>query len=165
MAHGAEKRRAARKAYIYERLSIPAVAVKIGVPAATLRRWKREAREKGDDWDAARAAIMLSGEGLEAVVSSVVEEFTIQFHAALDQLKNEDIAPDERVKLMASLSDAFNKMVSAAGRVAPKISQLSVALDVLRRLGEYIREHHPDQAETFLAALEPFGEQLAEVYG
>ncbi len=165
MAHSAEKRREARKAYIYERLTIPAVALKVGVPAATIRRWKRAAKQAGDDWDAARAAVMLSGEGLEAVVSTVVEEFVLQFHAALEMLKREDIAPDERVKLMAQLSDAFNKMVGAAGRVAPKISQLSVALDVLRRLGEYIREHHPDEAETFLAILEPFGEQLAEAYG
>ena len=165
MAHDPEKRRAARKAYIYERLAIPAVAIKVGVPAATIRRWKREAKKNGDDWDAARAAVMLSGEGLEAVVSSVVEEFTVQFHAALEMLRDESIAPDDRVKLMAQLSDAFNKMVGAAGRVAPKISQLSVALDVLRRLGEYIRQHHPDQAETFLAVLDPFGEQLAEAYG
>lgn len=165
MAHGDDTRRKARASYIFKRLAVPVIAVELGVSAATIRRWKRKAKAAGDDWDAARAAVMLSGEGLETVVSAVVEEFTIQFHAALEMLKSGDIAPDERVKLMASLSDAFNKMVGAAGRVAPKISQLSVALDVLRRLGEYIREHHPDQAETFLAALEPFGEQLAEVYG
>ena len=165
MAHPAQKRHEARKLYIYKRLSTPVIALQIGVSAATVRRWKREAKARGDDWDAARAALMVSGEGLEATVSHVVEEFTIQFQAALEALKAEDIPPDERVKLMASLSDAFNKMVGAAGRVAPKISQLSVALDVLRRLGEYIRTHHPDQAETFIAVLEPFGAQLTEVYG
>ena len=165
MAHPAEKRAQARKLYIHQRLSVPVIAVQLGVSEATIRRWKRAAKQRGDDWDAARAALMISGEGLEATVSHVVEEFVIQFQAALAQLKSEDIKPDERVKLMASLTDSFNKMVAASGRVAPKISQLSVALDVLRRLGEYIRAHHPDQAETFLAVLEPFGEQLAEVYG
>jgi len=165
MAHPQDRRRRARQLYIFKRLAVPAIALDVGVSEATIRRWKRKAKDAGDDWDAARAAVTISGEGLEAVVSSVVEEFTIQFQAALEMLKSEAIAPDERVKLMASLSDAFNKMVGAAGRVAPKISQLSVALDVLRRLGEYIRAHHPDQVETFLAVLEPFGEQLAEVYG
>ena len=66
---------------------------------------------------------------------------------------------------MASLSDAFNKMVASAGRVAPKISELGVANDVLQRQAEFIREFYPQHAAAFLEIIEPFGERLVEVYG
>ncbi|KZK97300.1 MULTISPECIES: DUF1804 family protein [unclassified Pseudovibrio] len=162
----ADQKRLARRLFVLDRQAIPTVAVSIGVSESTLRRWKKDAATSGDNWDAARSANALAGEGLEAVVATVVEDFVSMFQATIEQIKvSETIEPPEKVKLMASLSDAFNKMVASAGRVAPKLSELGVAQDVLQRFAEFIRKHHPDHAQTFLEVLEPFGEYLAEVYG
>lgn len=162
----ADKKRTARRLFVLERQAIPTMAFTLGVSESTARRWKKEAKLAGDDWDVARSANALAGEGLESVVATVVEDFVALFQATIEQIKgSENIEPSEKVKLMASLSDAFNKMVASAGRVAPKLSELGVAQDVLQRFAEFIRKHHPDHAQTFLEVLEPFGEYLAEVYG
>ena len=166
MAHGDDKKRQARKRYIFERQSLPTIHIALGISESTLRRWKRDAKAEGDDWDVARSANMIAGEGLEAAVSSVIEDFVIQFQTALEDLKSDkDIAADRRVKLMASLSDALNKMVGAAGRIAPAISELGVAMDMLQRQAEFIRTHFPQHSEAFAEILEPFGETLSEAYG
>nr|WP_321460413.1 DUF1804 family protein [uncultured Cohaesibacter sp.] len=166
MAHKDEKRIDARRAYIWDQQSVPVIALSIGVSEATVRRWKRDAKQSGDNWDVARAAHMMAGEGLETVVSGVVEQFVTLFKATIEQLQDDgNLSPEERVKAMASLSDAFNKMVASAGRVAPKISELGVANDVLQRQAEFIREFYPQHAAAFLEILEPFGERLVEVYG
>lgn len=166
MAHKNDKKRDARKAFVHGQQSIPVIAVTIGVSEATVRRWKRDAKAGGDNWDIARSANLMAGDGLETVVADVVEQFVTLFKATVEQLKEDSVLlPEERVKAMASLSDAFNKMVNAAGRVAPKISELGVANDVLQRQAEFIREHYPQHAEAFLEILEPFGVRLVEVYG
>ncbi|WP_310620901.1 DUF1804 family protein [Flexibacterium corallicola] len=162
----AEQKRKARRLFVLERQAIPTIALALHVSESTVRRWKKDALANGDNWDAVRSAQMMAGEGLETVVTSVVEDFTVLFQATIEQLKSSDnLEAAERVKLMASLSDAFNKMVASAGRVAPKISELGVANDVLQRLGEFIFKHHPQHTEAFLEILEPFGEELARQYG
>lgn len=165
MAHGADKKREARKAYVFQRQSMPTISLTLGVSVATLGRWKKDAKSRGDDWDVARSAHMIAGDGLEAVVAAVVEDFVVLFQASIEQLKNDDQMPaDHRVKHMAALSDAFNKMVAAAGRVSPKISELGVANDVIKRLAEFIRAHYPQHAAAFLEILEPFGDAIVEAY-
>ncbi|MCY1707336.1 DUF1804 family protein [Pannonibacter sp. SL95] len=100
------------------------------------------------------------------MVASVVEDFVILFQATVEDVKSsETLQAADRVKLMASLSDAFNKMVSSAGRVAPKLSELGVANDVLSRLAEFVRIEFPQHSSAFVEILEPFGDRLAEVYG
>lgn len=166
MAHDDTIKRNARKAFVFQRQSLPTIAIALAVSEATLRRWKREARERGDDWDVGRAANTIAGEGMEAIVSSVIEDFVVLYQVTIEGLKNETDAPaSERVKLMASLADAFHKMISASGRVSPKISELGVAMDVLKRLADFTRQQHPDRAGLLLEVLEPFGTHLSEVYG
>lgn len=166
MAHDDVIKRSARKAFVFQRQSLPTIAITLTVSEPTLRRWKREAKERGDDWDVGRAANTLAGEGMEAIVSTVIEDFVVLYQATIEGIKNDQgIATADRVKLMASLADAFQKMISAAGRVSPKISELGVAMDVLKRLAGFISKNHPDQANAFLEVLEPFGVHLSEVYG
>lgn len=166
MAHDEQTRRAARQRYVHERQALPVIALALGVPERTLRRWKTEAVEQGDNWDAARASSTIAGEGLEAVVAAVIQDYVILHQATIEDLKQaEGILPIERAKILASLADSFNKTVSAAGRVSPKISELGVAMDVLRRLADFVSRHHPDVAPALLEVLAPFGEQLGGVYG
>lgn len=166
MAHDDKTRREARKLFVFQRQSVPTIAITLTVSEATIRRWKAEAKAKGDDWDVGRAANTLAGEGMEVLVSTVIEDFVILYQATIEAVKGDiNIAPADRVKLMASLADAFHKTISAAGRVSPKISELGVAMDVLKRLADFTRQHHPDRAGLLLEILEPFGTHLSEVYG
>lgn len=164
MAHEVDKKRKARTLYVHERKPLTLIALDIDVPERTIRRWKAESQERGDNWDEARAAASIAGDGLEGFMTEVIENFAAMYRATLEDLKAKtDIPVDERVKMFASLADSFNKTVSAAGRIAPRISELGVAMNVLNRLADYIARYHPDAAPALLEVLEPFGEHLSEV--
>lgn len=165
MAHGADKKREARKRYVFDRQALPVVALAIGASEATVGRWKREARDAGDNWDTARSAQTIAGEGLQALVMTVVEDYVVQHQATIEMLRTDaELSPGEKAKVLASLADAFQKTVASAGRLTPKVSELGVAMDVLRRLAEYVRERHPRHAPALLEILEPFGNLISEVY-
>ncbi|WP_171182159.1 DUF1804 family protein, partial [Ruegeria sp. HKCCD8929] len=119
----------------------------------------------GDDWDIARAAATMKGEGQEAMTSAVIEDFTVMFQVTMEQVKEaSDIQPADKVKLMASLSDSFNKMILAAGRAAPKLNELGIATDVLKRFAEFIMNEFPQHSAAFQEVLEPFGVEISKAY-
>lgn len=136
-----------------------------GVPYETGRAWKRRAAAGGDDWDTARAALRLSATGGQALTNEVIEDFVHLFKSTIDLLKaDEKINPLQRAEALARLSDAYQKTIKAAGDSNPKLSRLAVAMDVLQRQAQFIREHFPADVEAFLRILEPFGEELSRVY-
>lgn len=159
-----DKRRKARSDYIYRRMMQSTIAVTLGVSEATIGRWKKAAKENGDDWDKARSAHVLAGEGVEVVVSSVVEDFMIQAQSILDEIKGGTHTAQEKVTMLVALSDAMTKMAASAKRFAPKVSELGVAQDVMAKLLEFVREEFPHHAQAILEIIEPFGERLAEIY-
>lgn len=172
MAADSDKKRQARSEYIYKRKTHAMIGLSVGVSANTISRWKRAAKAIGDDWDTARAAHMIAGEGLDAVITTVVEEFMIMAQSAIDELKADalkekvDQMPiDKRITMMTSLADAMTKMTASAGKLAPKVSELGVAQDVIRRLIEFVKEHAPEHAPVLLQIAEPFSEYLVEAYG
>jgi len=172
MANDSDKRRKARSEFIFKRRTLKMIALSVGVSTNTISRWKNAAKKGGDDWETARAAHMISGEGMDAVITHVVEEFMIMAQSAIEDLKKDGLRDeadrmpiDKRIAMMTSLADAMNKMTVSAGKLAPKISELGVAQDVLRRMLEYVRENFPSHATAFLEVIEPFGEHLVEAYG
>lgn len=172
MAADSDKKRQARSEYIYKRKTLGMIGLSVGVAANTVGRWKRAAKAGGDDWDTARAAHMIAGEGLDAVITTVVEEFMIMAQSAIDELKTDagkdkaDQLPiDKRIAMMTSLADAMTKMTVSAGKLAPKVSELGVAQDVILRLIEFVKEHYPEHAPILLQISEPFTEHLVEAYG
>ena len=170
MAHAPELKRQARQRYVVERMALPAIEAAIGVKASTLSQWKRAALSSGDDWEQARKAHLVAGEGLESIMSATAERFVTLASAQMDRIDefvraNPDYPPNEIVGMLSSLSDAMTKAVSAAGRLAPRMSQLGVAEDVLRRQSAFIEQRYPQHAEAFVEILAPFGRELAEAYG
>lgn len=159
-----DKRRKARSDYIFRRMMQSTIAVTLGVSEATIGRWKKAAKDAGDDWDKARSAHVLAGEGVEVVVSTVVEDFMIQAQSILEECKSGDLPPKEKVVLLVQLADAMTKMAASSKRFAPKISELGVAQDVMAKLLDFVREEFPHHAPAILEILEPFGERLAEIY-
>lgn len=165
MAYSSNVRRQVRDLYIQKRATIPTISVMLDVPQGTLARWKADAKKDGDDWDMARAAAVMADDGFDAVVSAAVESFTIMFQTTMEQIQDAgDIEPATKVKLMASLSDAFNKMINAAGRASPSLSKLAIASEVLAKMADFIHEDFAEHAEAFVEILEPFGLLIAKEY-
>lgn len=159
-----DRRRRVRSDYIYRRMMQSTIAVAYGISEATVGRWKKAAKEAGDDWDKSRTAHVMAGEGVEVVVSSVVEDFMIQAQAVLDEIKSGNHTTQEKVAMLVSLSDAMTKMAAAAKRFAPKISEFGVAQDVMAKLLDFVRDEFPHHAAAILEIIEPFGERLSEIY-
>ena len=109
-------------------------------------------------------AHVIAGEGVEAVVSSVVEDFMIQAQAILDEIKDGAHTTQEKVGMLVSLSDAMTKMAASAKRFAPKVSELGVAQDVMAKLLDFVRDEFPQHSSAILEVIEPFSERLAEIY-
>lgn len=164
MAHGPSKRADARRRYVVDRQGLSTIAGLIDVTEPTLRRWRREAEGTADDWDRARTATLVAGVSLDQIVAQVVEDYMSVHARTIDDLKTSELPAVDRAKILASLADSLNKTVAASGRVAPKISELGVALDVLRRFADYVSTRHPASAPALLEALDGFGAELGEVY-
>ena len=159
-----ELRRKARSDFVNRRMALVTIASAYNVAESTVGRWKKAAKEAGDDWDKARSAHVIAGEGVEVVVSQVVEDFMIQAQGILDEIKEGTHTTREKVDMLVQLSDAMTKMAASAKRFAPKVSELGVAQDVMAKLLDFVREEFPHHAKAILEIIEPFGERLSEIY-
>ncbi|EKN3498338.1 DUF1804 family protein [Yersinia enterocolitica] len=166
MAHPQETRDRLRRSYIFGQMSLEIAAAQAGIPFVTARRWKKEAQDGGDDWDKLRAAHVIAGGGLEDIGRAVLTGLVTQYQTTLEQLNGDSQLPaKQRVELLASLADAFNKAISASKKILPETSQLAIALDVLQKLSIFISEKHPQHLAAFVEILEPFGDEVEKHYG
>lgn len=175
MAHPQETREKLRCSYVFNRLSLEIASAQVGISFATARRWKKNSLDSGDDWDKQRSAHMLAGGTVEDVSRDLLSGLVMQFKTTMDAINSINIADVEtdkrlailksRVEMLASLSDAYNKSVSASKRLLPETSQLATALDVLQKLGSFISEQYPQYLGVFAEVLEPFGDVIERSYG
>lgn len=166
MAYSQQTITQARSAYVYEALNIEAVAERFNVPRSTITRWKKTALGNGDDWDRARAAARLSGQGIEAVTSAVLEDFVLLFQSSIKQIKEAtDIVPQDKVEMLSRLADAYTKTINSIARGNPKLDKLSFAADLLADLVQYIQAHYPQHAKAMEEVLVPFGQEIGNRYG
>lgn len=163
MAHGQETRSGLRAAYVYQALSLEAAAQRLKVSFGTAARWKREALEKGDDWESARSAAMLSSQGAESVTQAVLEQFVTLFQTTMTALKEDTKATAlSKAEALSRLSDAYNKTMSAVAKGSPKLNKLAIAMEVIEMLSGFVGTTYPNHAAVFLEILEPFGEHLSQ---
>ena len=81
-----------------------------------------------------------------------------QYNSTMELLQQDgDLGPAEKVKLLASLADAYNKTVAANARILPETSKLATALEVVELLVQFVSEKHPKQLGALAEVLEPFG--------
>lgn len=166
MAHGPEMRGALRAGYIYDMLSMEAAAQRLKIAFATAARWKRDAKTAGDDWDKARAAARLAGQGADNVTREVLEDFVILFQSTITQLKNDpDVPALDKAEALSRLSDAYYKTMRATAANNPKLNKLAVAMEVVQMLVKFIRDEHPQHTGALLDVLEGFGVKVTEVFG
>ena len=163
MAHSPDKKVKLRAAYIGG-LPLEAAADKMGVPHPTARNWYRAAKAAGDDWDAfQKASLIVSGGGVEQALGRIIAAALLRCETLLASTEGKD--PIESVKAMAILGDTISKLRAASKGMMPEADRLAVAMDVVKRLGEFVRAKHPRHATAFAEILEPFADELAKVYG
>ncbi|VVE59809.1 DNA-binding protein [Pandoraea captiosa] len=166
MAHPKEIRDKVRRHYVFDRLSLEVAAVSAGVAYGTARRWKTDAAAAGDDWDKAQAAQLLAGNGIEEIARQALAGLVTQYKATMDELQvNTEVSAGDKVQMLASLADAYNKTISASKRILPETNELAVAMGVVQRLAAFIKENHPKHVAAFAEVLGPFGDELARAYG
>ncbi|AXV78898.1 MULTISPECIES: DUF1804 family protein [Ralstonia solanacearum species complex] len=166
MAYDQAVRDKVRSAFVFQRLSLELAAVAAGVPISTARRWKSDAKKAGDDWDKAQAAQLMAGGTIEDIARQMLAGLVLQYQASMESLQTDtSLKPADKVQLLASLADAYNKTIAASKRILPETSELATAMDVLQRLAAYVKEHHGDLVAPFAQMLDGFGQQLARAYG
>ena len=166
MAHPTEKRTQLRGLYVYKRLPMEAACRAMGLPVATGRRWKREAIDKGDNWDSARSAVALGDENFSHMSRRLLEDYLVQHQAIMDQLRADEATPAiDKARALSMLSDSLTKTLAAMKRVMPEVNRHAVALDSLQRLATFTQQRFPQHVAALIELLEPFGEDLARAYG
>lgn len=166
MAHPDDTRRAVRAGYVFDQLGLEVAAVKEGVPVATARRWKAEAKKAGDDWDKARSAQLIAGGGIEDVVRQTLAVMVQQTQATAEAIQvAENMEPIAKVQALASLADSHTKMAAVLKRMMPETDRLAVALEVIKRLLEFTKANYPGNAAALAEMLEAFGDEIARAYG
>ncbi|MBF0632680.1 MAG: DUF1804 family protein [Magnetococcales bacterium] len=164
MAHDTATRQRLRAAFV-NGVSLEETAVQAGVPVSTARRWKNQAKKGGDDWDRVRAASQMSGAGRDGLVRDILAQFLLSQQMAMKELTSADIMAEDRVRLLASLSDAFNKTMSALAKTSPNLDRLGVASETLTLLAHFVANHFPGHGPALVEIMEPFGAELARHYG
>lgn len=160
MAHSQETRDKVRQLYI-EGMPLNGAAVTCGVSYDTARDWKARAKSKGDDWDTARAAYRISGQGVDELNQQLVEDFARQVITTTRELEEAKIPAAEKAQLLAQLADAYAKFSKAFARINPEFSGLSVALDTLKTIADHLRMKDP----AALKALQPHFEDVGAILG
>lgn len=166
MAHGTEKRTQLRGLYVYKRLAMEAACAALKLPRSTANRWKQEAAAKGDDWEAARAAVALGDENFGHLSRKLLEDYLVQHQAVIDLLREDkEMGAAQRATILSSMSDSFNKSMASFKRLSPELNRHAIALDALQRLASFAQQRYPRHVGALLEMLEPFGEELAKAYG
>lgn len=165
MAHSNETRAAVRQMFIHGN-DLKGACDQYGVSYETGRNWKRVAKAEGDDWDVARAAYRLSTSDVGDLTAAIIEKFIVLFESTIKQIDEAtDIDPMKKAEAIAKLADSYHKTVSAAKSSSKKLSALSVSLDVMKRLSQFIEQKYPQHKAVFAEILTPFGKELTRHYG
>ncbi len=164
MAHSQDTRDKVRQLYI-EGMPLKGSAITCGVSYDTAREWKAQAKAKGDDWDTARAAYRISDRGVDDLNKQLVEDFVRQVITTTRELEAADIPAADKAQLLAQLADSYAKFSKAFGRINPEFSGLSVALDTLRTIADWLRSQDPAGLKVLQAHFDDIGALLGKRYG
>jgi hypothetical protein len=163
MAHSAETRARLRALYI-EGMPLTGAAVSLDVSYETARDWKAKARAAGDDWDTARAAYRVSEQGIDDLNRQLVEDFARQVIVTTREIEQGKIAAADKAKLLSALADAYAKFSRAFSRINPAYGGLSVAMDTLKSLTDYLAARDKEALRALLPHIEGIGLLLSKRY-
>ena len=155
MAHDEKTKADVRRYYVFDCLTLELAAEKAKVSYNTVRRWKREAEARGDNWDKVRDASTMASGKVEDVARGMLTTFVLYFESTMDELrKTEDLPVSEKAKLIQGLGDSYSKMVESSKRLLPEVSELATAWKVIEMVTNLIKTKHSDLLPTFLSVLD-----------
>lgn len=165
MAYDQTTRGKVRSKYL-QGMPLQTAAALCKVPYNTARNWKRDAAERGDDWDLAKNARRMSKGGMEEMANEVLGGLAEQFLATIEAIKSDPKMPaDKRADILVKLMDGYNKAISAASRAMPNGNRLAVAMDVLKFLTVFIGKNAPKLQKQFLELAEAAGPEFVAEFG
>lgn len=138
------------------------------VPVSTTRRWKADAKAEGDDWDKVKTAHTMASGSLDEIGREILTGFLLQYRTVMEQLNDSEskLGAEDKVNLLASLADAYNKTIAANKKILPETSELATAMQVVDLLSTYIQKKAPDSFEVFVdLLLNGFDKELAKKFG
>lgn len=166
MAYPSEDRQKVRNAFINSNLSLELVAAQAGIPVSTVSRWKRDAADKGDNWDKHRAAILMAGGGIEDISRMILLGTLTEYQVTMERIReNPGIPAEERVDMLTRLGDSFSKCIAASKKVLPETNELAVAMEVVKVLGELVSRQYPKHLQAYLEMLPALGDEVKKKYG
>lgn len=164
MAHTPETRANVRRMYV-EGMALTAAAACGNVSYDTARDWKRIGKERGDDWDTARAAYRVSEQGIDELNKSMVEDFARLVLTTTRELDHSTIPAQDKAGVLSQLADAHAKFAKAFSRINPQFSGLSVALDTLKTVVDLLQKRDPQALRALQPHIEEIGAVLGKRYG
>ncbi|GAB6139905.1 DUF1804 family protein [Methylosoma difficile] len=167
MAHSQETKDKVRQLYIEGMpLTSAALSCEPSVSYDTAKAWKATAKKKGDDWDTARAAFSISGAGIDQLNLQVIENFNRQAITIQREIDNDiSLTAMIKVQLHSTLADSYAKFSKAFSRLNPQFSGLSIALDTLKTIVEYLRKNDPAALKAIRPHIENIGAILGKRHG
>ena len=113
MAHGPEITAKVRAAYVYDRKSLDTIADQFGIGVATVRRWKAKAETDGDDWERARSAARMAGDGTQLIAQMILDDYLQLHQATVESVKSAaELPPLTKAMTLSRLADAFTKTMA-----------------------------------------------------
>jgi hypothetical protein len=165
MAYDRSTRNKVRAKYV-QGLPLATAAETCKVPYNTVRNWKRQDAEDGNDWDLTRNARRMTKSGVEERANEVLGELAEQFLATLEAVKKDPKMPAEkRADIMVRLMDGYNKAIGAASRAMPNANRLAVAMDVVKFLSVFIAGRYPKLREQFIEVTEAAADDFVREFG
>ncbi|MDO9233061.1 MAG: DUF1804 family protein [Methylotenera sp.] len=163
MAHSQQTKDNVRRLYI-EGMPLNGAAIASGVSYDTAREWKRSAKQNGDDWDTARAAYQISEQGVDDLTRNMIESMMRQGLVISREIETGNLTAVQKVQIHASLSDSMSKFSKSMSRINPKLGALSISLDTLKTIAEYLSKHDKTALASFQEHLEGIGAILQARY-
>lgn len=165
MAYDQTTRGKVRSKYL-QGLPLQTAASLCKVPYNTARNWKREAADRGDDWDLAKNARRMSKGGMEEMANEVLGGLAEQFLATIEAIKSDPkMDATKRADILVKLMDGYNKAIGAASRAMPNGNRLAVAMDVLKFLTMFIGKSAPKLQKQFIELAEAAGPEFVAEFG
>ncbi len=166
MAHPRETREALRLAYIFSNQSLELLAAQQGVSFSTAMHWKKVSADEGDSWDTLRAENQLASGPPEDIARAILNSLMVQLQTTLEKVSSaDDIPAQERVPLLASLSDAYTKAIAASKKVLPETDRVATAIGTITALSQFIQTKYPQHLAAFVEIIEAFTAELEKTHG
>jgi hypothetical protein len=132
------KKTSARNLYIAG-ISPAEIALSLDITERTIASYKSEDRNGDNDWDTLRAARYMGKDSDERV--RLLDSFVMMMQKSVAEINgDETMRPADKAKAIASLGDAYAKMLKIAKSEDPEAYKLSIIKKTIFTVIEYLNK-------------------------